>query len=114
MIQTQFIEKKREVTAEEYDNMLGAVPPVRMDSNAFLCGEAVDHVDMYVHVSKTVYVPRYECYFMEGGKYYYAGLTTTRGYDLWRIPMYCTSCGYVELQLTEHCIRCNKNLIHKI
>ncbi len=89
ILQTQFIEKKKQVTEDHYNDMLGAVPPIRFASNAFLVGEAVDHIDSYIDTEKgqhKVCVARYDCYFMEDGKHYYAGLTTTRGFDMWIIP----------------------------
>ena len=89
MLQTQFIEEKRQVTAEEYDNMLGAVPPIRMTSNAFLVGDAVDHIDEYQETPKgliKVCRARYDLYFTKDNQYYYGGLTTIYGYELFIAP----------------------------
>lgn len=118
MLQTQFIESKRTATAEEYNEMLGTVPPVRMTSNAFLVGEPVDHIDEYQKTSKglvKVCRPRYDLYFVDSeGKYHYGGLTTIYGYELFLEPMYCTRCGYVEAQRREYCIECNSKMITTI
>lgn len=62
----------KEVTEEEYDEMLGVVPPVRFINNAFLVGEAYDHVDEG---------PRYACYARIDGKYIYLGKMTTKTFD---------------------------------
>ena len=85
--QIQFIVKHKEVSEEHYDEMLGCLPPERMTGNAFLVGEASDH-------GGEKYAPRYAMYFMENGKFYYAGLATVKDFDLWNLPEYpCEKCG---------------------
>ena len=55
ILQTEFLGKQSEVTIEEYENMLGALPPRAMTSNAFLVGEPHDHDRQGF--------PRYSLYF---------------------------------------------------
>lgn len=65
------------ISAEYYEEMLGAVPPVRLLSNGFLVGEIYDHVKEG---------PRYQMFFERGDQYFYAGLSTVEDFDLWTIP----------------------------
>lgn len=82
--QTEFIQKVREVTAEHYDEMLGCVPPERMTGNAFLVGEPMDHA-IVKNEHATEYQARYELYFIDAGRYYYGGLCTVRGFDMFTV-----------------------------
>ncbi len=103
-LQVEFIESIRTVTEEHYDYMLGCVPPIRMVSNAFLVGEAVDHVDMFDSRMVKVSTPRYDLYYyvLHDGSYsyHYGGLATLRMFDLWTtilsLPgemISCDDCG---------------------
>ena len=88
-LQTEFIEKQLTVSPEVYDNMLGAVPPIRMVSNAFLVGECYDHVPMVQNDGTSILKPRYALYYTEGGKHYHGGLTTLKGFDMFVVPEGC-------------------------
>jgi len=85
MLQTEFIIKQKEVTAEKYEEMLGCLPPERMTSNAFLVGEPVCH--------NSEGKPMFDLYFTEGEKYYYGGLATVSDFNTWIIGRKCTKCG---------------------
>jgi hypothetical protein len=85
--QTQWIVKQKEVSEEVYENMLGALPPARMTHNAFLVGEPNDHIAVKRADGKMVWMARYDMYFMEAGKYYFAGAATTKDFDLWEMPI---------------------------
>lgn len=78
--QTTFIVKQKEVTEKEYSDMLGALPPARMTFNAFLVGEPNDHEGEGGRA-------RYDMYFTEDGKYYFAGAATCKDFDLWELPI---------------------------
>lgn len=78
-LQTELIEKREEVTAERYDEMLGVVPPIRMAYGGFLVGEANDH-------NGENNAARYDLYITENGKYYYGGLATCKEFDTFTIP----------------------------
>jgi len=77
-LQTEFLDKRSEVTAENYYYFLECVPPRAMASNGFLVGEADDH--------DATGAPRYGMYYTEQGKYYYAGKATLKEYTLWILP----------------------------
>ena len=82
ILQTNFLSKSNEVSEEQYDEMIGAVPPERMTSNAFLVGEASDHGrDLSGRFGA-----RYELYFMQDGKYYHGGLASASDFDAFLIP----------------------------
>lgn len=78
-LQTELIEKREEVTAERFDEMLGALPPERMAHGGFLVGEPTDHGGKNS-------AARYDLYITENGKYYYAGLATCKDFDTFTIP----------------------------
>ncbi len=80
-IQTSFLLKDEEVTAERYNEMLGALPPERMVSNAFLVGEPTDHRGDNGE-------PRFQMFFRDSGKYYDGGLCTIKEFDTFLIPYF--------------------------
>ena len=88
--QTEFIVKKEEVSEEKYYEMLGCLPPIRLVNNAFMVGEAVDGTEEGL---------RYDVYFSENGKYYFAGAATLKDFDLWVVERpgpekrACLRCG---------------------
>ena len=88
-LDTQFLLKDKEVSQEKYDEMLGALPPIRMTDNAFLVGEAYDHAkDLSGRFGA-----RYDLYFMEKGKCFYGGLTSVGDFDAFVIKEVCGHCG---------------------
>jgi hypothetical protein len=99
-LNTLLIEKKKEVTAEEYDEMLGVLPPERMSGNAFLVGEATDHVKV-----GSRYYPRFELYFQHSGRYYYGGLATIKDFETFLIPVLSLCCKS-EMQASGQCLAC--------
>lgn len=103
-LQTEFIQSIKPVTDKVYDDMLGAVPPIRQVSNAFLVGEAYDHINSVTQLPDDSFsrqaVPRYQLYFIDkDGNYQYGGLTTLKGFDTWVIVT-CHDCGS-ELSLSS-------------
>lgn len=77
-LQTEFIIKKEEVTAEKYYEMLECLPPAEMCANAFLVGEPYDHDKQGD--------PRYDLYFMKDDKFYYGGLCDSEDFNIMLIP----------------------------
>lgn len=77
-LQTKFLSKESEVTAETYDYMLEVLPPRLMRSNGFLVGEPIDH--------NAQGIARYELYFTHDGKYYYGGKATVTDFLVFCIP----------------------------
>lgn len=57
-------------TAEDYDEMLGGLPPAAWHRGAFLVGEASDH-------SHTTGAPRFQCYRHRGDVYEASGRPMT-------------------------------------
>lgn len=84
-LQTAFIQKIKEVTEDHYNEMLGCLPPERMTSNAFLVGEPTDHA-IVANEHASLYQARYALYFIEDDHYYYGGLCTVYGFDMFIIP----------------------------
>lgn len=86
-LQVEFIESIRPVTEEHYDDMLGSVPLIRMVSNAFLVGEASDHIMIYDKTMNKVATPRYELYYTtpeaRSNRFHYGGLATIAMFDMW-------------------------------
>jgi hypothetical protein len=62
-----------EIDEETYDNMLGAVPPVKLSRGSFLVGEIVK----YDHDGRGLY----SCFTMFDGKYYAVKLCTKDAFD---------------------------------
>lgn len=77
-LQTEFLSKDNEVTEENYYYFLGCLPPRMMVINGFLLGEPTDHNGKGE--------ARYEAYFTDNGKYYYAGKSTLADFILWLVP----------------------------
>ena len=81
-LQTEFLKKDQEVTAEKYEEMLGCLPPEEMCGNAFLVGEPYDHAkDLSGNFGA-----RYDLYFEADGKFYYGGLASVRDFKAFLIP----------------------------
>lgn len=76
-LQTKFIEKIKEINAKRYDEMLGALPPIKMTGNGFLVDEAYDYKNGRA---------RYDLYIIENEKYFYCGLATISDFNLMLIP----------------------------
>lgn len=73
-LQTEFIQTENSVTEEEYFEMLEVLPPQRMAQGGFLVGEPVR-----TNIAGELL---YDLYIEKGGNYYYAGLSTTKDFDL--------------------------------
>ena len=93
--------KDSECTEDNYNDMLGALPPRAMTSNAFLVGEPDDHDGKDDRGIKGV--PRYGLYFTDEGKYYYGGKTTLEEFLMFCIPKQDRPiCAILGCQITGH------------
>ena len=83
----QLLRNKKEVSEEKYYEMLECLPPEIMLSNAFLVGEPFDHNEMGK--------PRYDLYYMNGGRYYSGGLFSLRELEIMTLDSdrKCVICG---------------------
>ncbi len=73
--QTYWIMKDREVSENEYNEMLCCLPPERIARGAFLVGDASGVVRF-----------RYALYVTENGRYYYGGLASVSDFDAFLEP----------------------------
>lgn len=71
-LQTEFMQKDKEVTDEKYYEMLEVLPPEAMVANAFLVGEASNHApDLSGN-----YNALYDLYFTDNDKFFYGGIAS--------------------------------------
>ncbi len=79
-LQTELFQntKENETTQDEYDYMLGVLPPARMTINGFLVGEPTDH--------NAKGEALYAMYYTHNGKCYKCGHATIKEFDLYLIP----------------------------
>ena len=73
-LQTEFIETKEEVSEEDYFEMLEVLPPERMAEGGFLVGEPTS-----TNIAGELL---YDLYVRKDGRFYHAGESTTRDFDL--------------------------------
>lgn len=80
-LQIEFLDKTSdiEVSQQEYENMLGSLPPERLVYNAFLVGEISCH-DRQNR-------PLYSLYYEDNGRYFFHATVTTKDFDLFTVPV---------------------------
>ena len=75
MLLTKQIEKKKEVSKEEYERMFEVLPPNVVAKNGFLVDEPMDH-------DSDTGQPRFQMFVEEDGKYYDVGFATKADFNM--------------------------------
>ena len=70
---------QKQVTEEQFYEMLGALPPQAMHGTAFLVGEPSTH--SYCPFSAEI-VEKFECYFSHNDLFYSGGLQSEKSFDV--------------------------------
>lgn len=70
---------QKQVTEEQFYEMLGALPPQAMHGTAFLVGEPTTH--SYCPFSGHI-AAKYDCYFISDDLFYYGGEQSEKSFDV--------------------------------